>query len=544
MPKLPNRADLAAEIEERLAEDRSLFSRIIRQGLAAKRWSPEEAARQALLKAIPDLGVRNIRAYLNKDRKRIPDDKILDVAKLFGFNEESLLHSFPGRGTQATYLLDREHIINEQRRLSESDQVTIISCVGFLEVSDPDVGELVISNLNKGVVYRYFFPSSSHGPFSNDAEKSYLAFREQLRHRPIFERSPRIFGFRIDPGTFPYFSKLHTIVDMTSGLNDESVYGFIELSRGRTVEPKQFWYAIPIRTWKEIDSHLRASHNEPVDPKLSPIAENSGLLSVRNEYVDWFSTPGHVKAYSDLQRSIGHEGGRCYNALVAEIGRKEFARGQIMYLDVGCGDGRVASKITKFLMSKGKTEVTLVDTSQAQLALARTAFREQRLKLQRNVATSFEEFQTSDRYDLLTFVHSSYVIDEWHIHKIHELLKPGGVAAIWMACRRQNVITAVSAAIDRELRPGTKRKTGEDVVLYSKAAGYRPREVLSEGAVPSLLDSKGRPTASATKLIGFCALQTIPKASPAWQAAVEALATIRNPDGSHPITDALILIHK
>jgi hypothetical protein len=111
--------------------------------------------------------------------------------------------------------------------------------------------------------------------------------------------------------------------------------------------------------------------------------------------------------------------------------------------------------------------------------------------------------------------------------------------------RQQNVVTAVSDAVDSVLRPEQRRNAAEDVVKYAKGAGLAPKMTTSVGTVGPLLDGEGNPTDNGRNLIDFCALQQLERGSPAWAAAVGALRSSSRPDhGDHPLTDGLLVIQR
>lgn len=521
--------------------DAAILARLIERGLSEKHWSVDKAAARAKELHIPKLSARNITAYRNRERTRtITEIVIRRLARVFGFTEESWLNQFPGREV-ANLLFDRGMILEEQAHLSERDAVTIITSRAFLEATDPGLSKLVSTNLNKGVVYTYVFPEPSQGPYSTAAHDSYLDFRRQLTEHHRFDRCPRIFGFLVDPTRFRFFSDLHTLVHIHSEPDFEKTYGYIKLSRGEHVGPEQYWYSVPNRTWKEVEANLRDSRTGIADFDLRPLIENAGLQNVRDDYVDWFARPANVVSYAALHDSIGHQGQRCVETILTEIDRVRMPRETMKYLDVGCGDGRITAELAIHLSRRFPVDLTMIDTSAAQLGLASEAC----AKLQRVTTHThqgrFEEFSPADRYDLITFVHSYYVIDEWYLRKVYDLLAPGGVAAIWLASSTDNVFVAMSEAIDHLVRPGQRRKTGEDLEVYARAAGIPVRSLRSSHAVGSLLERSGRVSRSASALIDFCALGQVPKNAKV--AALAALDNIKRPDGSHPITDVCLLLY-
>lgn len=523
------------------------LSDLIRGGLEQKGWSVDTAAAEAKRRKLAGLGARNLRNYLAGRVKRTPTKRIiLRFAKLFNAHEDSWLSHFPDFGIDL--LLDKDAVIRDQSQLQEGDEVIVISSRAFLEADDPEVVDVVLQNLDRGITYKYYFPSGPSNPYTDVAAASYKRFRELNVGRYGFTMPPLIFGYSIKPSIFRYFSGLHTVVRFASRLPGVSkTYVYIELSQGASGHPVQAWYLLPENTARAIEQNLNEARISIADDELPILPLNRCLNRVRGDYVKWFQRDESVARYKDLRPVLGHSGDRCVRSLKSEIARMPRAEKAIRYLDIGCGDGAITYEVAQYMAQQSEVAVTTVglDTSAAQLRSASAAFTQARDITFRAHDGTFETFDEREPYHLVTAIHSWYAIDEAYVRRIYELLEPGGIACIWLAMRQDNVVTAVCDAVDSVLRPEQRRNAAEDVVKYAKGAGLSPKMTASAGTVTPLLDAQDSPTDNGRKLINFCALQDLERGTPAWEAATKALRSSRRTGrGDHPLTDGLLVIQR
>jgi ubiquinone/menaquinone biosynthesis C-methylase UbiE len=520
---------------------------LIKRGLDRTGWSADTAAAEAKRRGLgKGLGPRNIRNYRNGLGKRKPTETIVRrFAILFGESEDSWLRHFPDYRL-GPLLLDKDAVIRDQAQLGEGDEVCLISSRAFLEADDSDVVEIVLKNLDRGIVYKYYFPSGDANPYGDAAAVSYRRFREQNVGRYWFSKPPLLFGYAVKPTVFRYFSGLHTIVRFTSrtpGVGKTYVY--IELARGGTGRLEQAWYLLPDVTARQITLNLNEARSSLADAELPVLPLNSCLNRVRTDYIKWFQRDESVARYSSLRPVLGHSGDRCLRALKIEIARLPHDGKGLRYLDIGCGDGEITRSVANYVAEHSDAEVTTVglDSSSAQLRSAAAAFNDQeRIKFETH-AGKFETYQAGASFNLVTAIHSLYTIDEAYVRRIYELLELGGIAFIWMAMRKNNVVTAVSDALDAKLRPGQRRNAADDVARYASGVGLSPKLVPSEGVISSVLDKSGTPTNAGCDLIDFCALQPVKKGTEEWGAAIGALRSLHQ-NGNHALTDGLVIIQR
>lgn len=531
------------------------LAELIRRALESTGWSVERAAQEAEHLGLSGLSQRNIRDYLNNQRKRPPSDSIIRrFARLFRENEEGWLGQFPQSGLDPL-LLRREAVMANQERLSKGDEVTLISSRAFLEADDGNLMRGVLRTLNRGVTYKYYFPAAdnSQHPFRADAYDSYQRFRETHVARHSFDNPPSIFGYAVDPARFKYFSPLHTIVHYDSNVPGVSrTYVYIEATRGNAGQVSQVWYAVPDSTWQQIEVNLREARSPVADANMPMLPLNPFLRGVRGEYIDWFLAEDSPTRYGALRPILGHSADRCVEAIKREISgiaRSEVSSlGELLYLDVGCGDGYITRLIAEHLVQRSLgVKAVGLDVSASQLQKATDLSKNSSKKIHFDWRTgTFETFHwEGPQFRVITAIHSMYTIDEAYVRRLYELLAPGGIACIWMAMRDNNIVTSICDAVDAVLRPGQRRNAAEDVEAYARGAGLSPNLRLQRAAIPSLISADGRPSPDGEILIDFCALQPARNNERVLAAALKVLVPAPPLDSrDHPLTDGLIVIEK
>ena len=520
---------------------------LVRAQLKAQRLSPEKAAKIAKGKGLEAAGLsaNNIRAYKEGRRKtRIPKAEIIEAfEKLFDLPIGTWTNQIPTEDRDPRLLREKEYVINEQRQLKKDDEVWIISSRQFLEDTDEEVKKTVCDGLRDGVVYRYFFPSrESEHPYGDDARSSYQSFRADIREFN-FKVSPQIYGYAIDAKTFPFLSKLHSLVWHKRQTGPpSSAYCYIEIGLG-SERTSMNWYPLPPTVWKQIESELQGSSHSASDSELDEIKPlNLNLSAVRTRYISWFKNRDNAVHYSKLRALMGHSGRRCVKPIIESLLRTQIEppKGSWRYLDIGCGDGSITSHIVKTLKEGNReTSVTILDPSRAQLELAKKSLETMRFK---SVEKDFEQFVedgSHNEFDIITAVHSLYTIDDAYIPRIYDLLAPNGIACIWMGTLENNIVNAVANALDNEIQPGQKRNYAEDVNRIIERSIFRRSGYTRDVALRTLtLDE----AAAEDAILLFCSLQNAEhpnlhsKARQFWNEIKE------RHDGQLPITDYLITL--
>lgn len=518
-----------------------------REGVSAK-----ELARRAEELHLPRLKERNILAYASGSRTRPKEPTVRNLAKLFNQVEELWVNYVFGKGLGP--LFPEDFIREEQKKLAEGAVVSIISCRYFLEVSSTEIKNVVVSNLGRGVTYVYYSPSQiEKTAFGSDAASSYAKFFADVIHNHRFPSTPNIRGFAVRPSTFPFLSKLHTLVhyDLPNDATTPSkTYAFIEIDQAAG-DAARVWYPIPASMWKRVEAELNRSVAPIADSELSEYHfMNPRLNKVRLDYIDWFNHEATSKAYARLSKSIAHGDSRCVETIKEEIflAQRERDKNQL-YLDIGSGDGTITVQLAKKIAgSSGEVSPTLLDPSHFQLDHAKESFgTPSGWKFENH---TLEKFQANGGFHVITSIHSAYTLDDGYFRKIYDLLLPGGIACIWMGTLKDNVVNRLADAFDERMRGGQRRNYAEDVAKILEQSGLKRSSKLLIKYVGTWIPTtslieKGRLNDAGKTLASFCALSvdSITK-----DMEDLALKTIKSFDpqghGRLPIADVLMVFQK
>jgi 2-polyprenyl-3-methyl-5-hydroxy-6-metoxy-1,4-benzoquinol methylase len=524
---------------------------LIKAALHKKSLRSEAAARSAMEKGLQRISGRTLRAYASGKHKRIDVTTVEFFARLFDELPNLWLEEVFRESSPSPPLLDERQIINEQTAFDQGDVVSIISSRPFLEDEDPAVADMVMENLREGVIYNYYYPASdSSAPLGDGAFDSFDRFRRHTFGSHPRERL-RLFGFAVDSKRFPYFSPLHAIV-VYHTKHQNRVYCLIEIAVSRANTLLR-WYPLPEKSWDQVHAALKRA----VDPVASfgerdYFELDAASNSLRQDYVNWFREENNVKRYSRLAEVVAHRDGRCSDTLKEMVTSTptipRSSKDTVRYLDIGCGSGSITAEIAKVLVRSGASAVVHgLDTSAAQIELARSATVMSRVTFD-GVCQRFEDLKTNEPYDVITAVHSLYVVDLAYFRKIFELLRPGGVACIWIGTLKGNAVNSLSNAFDREMRGGQRRTYAEDICEIIDLSGMRRHATVdvkeSKSRMKPLVHGNGQLTEVGEIVGAFCALTYCDLTADDRRFAADVLRSdeLRDKDGTALISDVAIKI--
>jgi SAM-dependent methyltransferase len=135
------------------------------------------------------------------------------------------------------------------------------------------------------------------------------------------------------------------------------------------------------------------------------------------------------------------------------------AKPSLSWLDVGCEDGEnTAVAYEEFRKSDLRVSLTAIDTSHqtdVNKLLEYSAFLN-------GSEWAFEKFSTDIprdvRFDIITSVHSWYLIDLSYLIDMYRILSEEGVAAFVLAPLESNIINQITCHVDRYIRKKFKAK--------------------------------------------------------------------------------------
>jgi SAM-dependent methyltransferase len=167
--------------------------------------------------------------------------------------------------------------------------------------------------------------------------------------------------------------------------------------------------------------------------------------TIKTEYKQYLDGEDGADTYNAFKKILYGEPDslvpQVFQALSPGLGP---ARG-LSILDVGGGDGKRAIALAGLLQARGmRARITVVEPSEAftsDLKRKGTAGIEV-------VRSSFEEFATTERFDLVIFLHSIFTFeDDLYLRKAKELLKPGGSMCI-VANAPDSFLAQLKAIVD------------------------------------------------------------------------------------------------
>lgn len=439
-------------------------------------------------------------------------------------------------------VFNRQEVLERQEALQSGDVVTVISCGPFLEASDSNVFETVYKRLCAGVTYRYVYPLPDELPhYGSAAYDSFAKLQDRIAARPL-PHNLKIAGIGIS-GKFRYFSMLHTLIHYETREPQALMYVRPRRRDGQTTEQ---WYQLPETDWGALTAELLDAAAIPFRDR--PMRLCGKLTSVRVDYLSWFRTPSNAVLYAKLRGPVGH-GDRCVAGIRDVTCQHQFAPSAdgLRVLDVGCGDGEMTLAIAKNLANDldVTVAVTGLDYSEAQLRLAADRFKAVELDFE-PISSEFEKWESNGRsFDVILAIHSLYTVDLGHLTQLVRLLRPGGLACIWMGSLENNVVNQLSDRFDADIRFGQRRNYAEDVYNFLELVLLPPHARPSSRTVTAVvrgLVANGELTADGADAALFSALGATLSES-VKSLAKKVLADLGT-DGTHPVTDQLITFRR
>lgn len=177
------------------------------------------------------------------------------------------------------------------------------------------------------------------------------------------------------------------------------------------------------------------------------------------------------------------------------IASKVGLKNKSSYLDIGGGTGEKTLSIAKIF---GINKVDFLEPSEKASVLFSKAAKKRGLDF-RAVNTSFENFTPSEKYGLITSIHSWYYIDLQELDKLYNILEKGGVACIYLD-RKDDVIKKIQDICEKWL--GFESNNIEDIVGYLEKRKIKFRLFCEEKPLKSLIKD-GRLTEKAKTIISL-----------------------------------------
>jgi|GEM_PF-3147798 len=479
--------------------------RLILEAKAEKGWTWNQV-HGAVERAFPTGGMsaRTIQEYASPRRTTKPNPAtVRKIAKVFEANPEEWLRRCGFEKTSDLSILSPpEETLERQRNLPQDSQVYVITCGDLLEQSNPSVLDLVVGNLRKGVVYKYFYPVTREGqqgaagsPFGSEAATSYRCFRCDTLRGHHFENAPLVFGFGVDPARFAYFSKLHAIVYFSRpGNQGDEMHAWVEHETPADPDARTRVgsYQIPREVMGKILRHLDAARDAISDLGVPFVPMNERLRELSQDRNAGKSQIGGGSKVYRLVRNMTHRASFCVDQILRRSDAFRLPRTEeIRFLDIGCGKGEVTAEIARELGERHpdhQVSVTVLEPLCASAEEAERRFKEHGISAEVRHDT-FEEVTFGEtRFHLIASVHSFYTIDEVYLRKVYDLLEVGGVACLWIGDLKDNVVNQMRDGLDRLVYGGRTRNYGEHLVRCLELMGLEARGRLQHSCMKDQIE--------------------------------------------------------
>lgn len=348
---------------------------------------------------------------------------------------------------EALIAADIERLYDE---ISPEAFVWIFSTDGFIE-ADPrkKFYSIISSALSKGISIHYFFPHISHAEKSIDEFRKVLARLIDDHGQSITEQ---VKGFFIGPeGAFLYAQSSRFVAIGRNDLRGKRIERILLYVRA---QQEDFWIEMDELAQRQ---DFVAEMLEVIDPvehrpsklfgqrwKLPPYVQKSYRLSFNKAVGD--ESYEVIRGLANTRETVRSLATELAQILSRSHGEEPFLK----WLDVGCEDGANTTVVFDVLRAHHlNVSLTAIETSKQrnpEPILKYSAFLNDR---------SFEDFvpelPRDHKYDLITSIHSWYVIDPLFLLHAYRLLSENGVLLLVMAPYEENVFNEITHIIDGEI---------------------------------------------------------------------------------------------
>jgi hypothetical protein len=383
-------------------------------------------------------------------------------------------------------ILDERDIEKIYRDIEADSFIWIFSADGFLEADEGEgqFFDVVSRALGKGIKISYFFPDSK------SAAESHRAFAKIIQdfirdHGPAITEKVKGF-FILAEGGFLYAHSSRFVVFGKSPENGERIFQRVMLFI-RSVSPRG-------GHWIEMGDLLRDNFRHRMKRAIDPIEHVPVVVAgrrwhlpslVQERYRTSFDN-ANDRRYAVVRNLVNTQAAVANLAeRVSQIvNRSDYKRRKpgLEWLDIGCEDGsNTLVAFNTFRSHDLPVSLTAIETSPQTEPLP---------ILQHSVFLNGSEWGLEQflekaprdyKYDIMTSVHSWYVIDPIYILSIFRLLQSDGVMAFIIAPYRNNIINKITGVVDgfirekfrsrdasypmKEVKEDPYRNFGEDVLI-------------------------------------------------------------------------------
>lgn len=325
----------------------------------------------------------------------------------------------------------------------------IFSTDGFIETVEPAFFKIISEAVRQGISISYFFPRAARGEISSKAFSSILEKLIQDIDESVLERvhgyfvSPEGVALSAQSSRFVVFGNCH--------------WGTVELQRIFLYIHSQgdFWIEL---NKDDLFADFMAEMTKAIDGvKCRPLSvwhdkwalpsqvKHAYRLSFRSSDIS-----GSYRSVRDLlhtQDSVAALSARVAGKLKRRSGRRPY----LEWLDVGCEDGENTGVIFDTLKANRiKPSLQAIETSIQNPENVHNILKYS--PFLNGPEWTFEDFVSKAPYeysfDLITSIHSWYVIDPIYLLDAYRTLSPIGIIALIISPYKNNVLNTIIGTID------------------------------------------------------------------------------------------------
>lgn len=336
--------------------------------------------------------------------------------------------------------------------------VSIVSSDGFLEAGNSELRSTMRSLAERGIVIQYFYPRSSL------SIEDFRRLRTEYRKELDGEAFDRIKGYQVGTredrfiGWSTRFLVLSRLVE-SGGAEIETVQDVYVYVWSGPSSASSAVGSTPTNLWVRLNSVAAKIYYTDLWKNAEDIP-NIGIYvndlesNLQNAYRFNFAGAAGADTYRSVQSYISAES-HVTDFLNSEIQHHvkktiphedgNYLDNIFRYLDIGAGDGRFTMVIDKQLQQwEYNVQTVAVEPSPKTHSILSDDLI--------HYPICFEDFFVPTfGYDLITSIHSFYLIDTSYLSKVYELLKRHGLFAAIISPREKNIINSFCQVIDTHL---------------------------------------------------------------------------------------------
>jgi hypothetical protein len=368
-------------------------------------------------------------------------------------------------------IFDARHIEHVYATINPKRFVWIFSADGFLEAEQERFLNIVSSAVERGIEIFYFFPQVDKAHVSQRAFARILEHFIKIQGENIKEK---IKGFFISSeGGFLYAHSSRFVVIGTLD-NSTRVFNRVMLFL-RSVGGH--WIEMPDLLREEFLAEMKRVI-DPIEHRPIEIWHDKWRLPtlIQDHYRRAFTKGredyGNIRDLVQTQKAVSQLASRISTILFQSMTTRR--KPCIEWLDIGCEDGDNAEVAFNTFRDRGlNVSLTALETShQTEYAdiLKYSVF----LNGPEWSLESFVKKAGNDyRYDIITSIHSWYVIDPIYLINLYRLLQDEGVMAFIIAPFSGNIINQITSVVDSFIRKELKSKDTAYPMKVAQTDPYR-----------------------------------------------------------------------